>query len=246
MHHLDVVARPLGPDPVAARGAVGNLGRDGLEDWLDVRPRVGIAAGHDRGALECPFFAAGDARADIKQSLGFQFARTAGGVGKMRVAAVDQNVARLEQRGQLVDHVIDRKPRLDHDHDLPRRLERRDQVHDRMRADDLLPLGSSLDERVDLGGRTIEHGDGESVALHVQDEVFTHHGQADQADVGGLRGVRHVRVLMRRFRGSFHQTGLYQRTSPISTVGRDRKSWSDKDTHFHGGRSGNSLSNRST
>ena len=98
VHHLDVMAGPFGPDPVAARGAVGHLGGDGLEDRLDVRPGLGIAARHDRRALERPLFAARDAGADKEQPLGFQVPGAAGRVGEVRVAAVDQDVARLEQR----------------------------------------------------------------------------------------------------------------------------------------------------
>ena len=52
-----------------------------------------------------------------------------------------------------------------------------------------LPLAAAVDEVVDLRGGAVEDGDGEAVALHVQDEVLAHHGQADQADVGGLRGA---------------------------------------------------------
>ena len=58
---------PFGPDPIAAGGAVGDLGGDRLEDRLDVRPGVGVAAGHDRGPLERSFLAAGDARADEQE-----------------------------------------------------------------------------------------------------------------------------------------------------------------------------------
>ena len=76
-------------------------------------------------------------------------------------------------------------PGLDHDHDLARPLQRGDEILDGVAADDLLPLASAVDEVVDLGGRAVEDGHGEAVALHVQDEVLAHHGQADQADVGG-------------------------------------------------------------
>ena len=65
----------------------------------------------------------------------------------MRVAAVDEDVARLKKGDQLLDHVVDRGAGLDHDHDLAGRFQGRDQLLDRVRADDLLPLGSTLDER---------------------------------------------------------------------------------------------------
>ena len=73
--------------------------------------------------------------------LAFELARAPGRVGKVRIAAVDQDVAVLKQGHKLVDHLIDRVG-LDHDHDLARRLERRDQLLRRAGPDDLLALGS--------------------------------------------------------------------------------------------------------
>src|SRR5262249_22662775 len=55
-------------------------------------------------------------------------------------------------------------------------------------ADDVLAPGPAARELVHAGGGAVEDGDGEAVALHVQDEVLAHDGQADQADVGGRCG----------------------------------------------------------
>jgi len=68
VHHLDVVAGSVVADPVAARRAVIDLGRDGLENSLHVRPGVGVATRHDRGAVARAFLATGDAGADEEQS----------------------------------------------------------------------------------------------------------------------------------------------------------------------------------
>ena len=69
-------------------------------------------------------------------------------------------------------------------------------------ADDLLSLGPAVDELVDLRRRAVEDGHGVAVALHVQDEVLAHHGQADQADVGGLAAVVAMfAILIRRCAG---------------------------------------------
>ena len=64
VHHLDVVARAILADPVAAGRAVFDLGGDGLEDLLHVRPRCRISAGHDGRAAARAFFAAGNAGTD--------------------------------------------------------------------------------------------------------------------------------------------------------------------------------------
>ena len=111
---------------------------------------AGVAAGHDRRALQGPFLAAGDPRADEEQPLGFQVAGAPGRVGKVRVAAVDQDVARLEQRHQLVDHVDRRRPALTMIMILRGVLSAATSSCDRVRADDLLSLGSPRHEGVDL------------------------------------------------------------------------------------------------
>ena len=64
------------------------------------------------GPFERPFLAAGDAGADEEEALRLQGLGAPGRVGEVGVAAVDQDVARLEQRDQLVDHLIDGGPAL--------------------------------------------------------------------------------------------------------------------------------------
>ena len=175
---------------------------------------VGIAARHDRRALEGPFLAARDARADKEQPLAFRVPGAPGRVGEMRVAAVDQDVARLEQRDQLVDHVVDGRPALTMIMILRGGLSAATSSSTECVPTIFLPLARPVDERVDLGRRAVEHGDGETVALHVQDEVFTHHGQADQADVGGLCALSPcVRVLCGLIRA-----GVISMTSPDCTT----------------------------
>ena len=61
----------------------------------------------------------------------------------------------------------------------------RDQILERVRADDLLPFGPAGHELVDPGGGPVVDGHGVAAALDVQDEVLAHDGQADQADVCG-------------------------------------------------------------
>ena len=110
----------------------------------------------------------------------------------MGIAAVDQDVSRLEQRDQLVDHLINGSAGLHHDHDLAGLLQQRDQLLHRMSADDRLALGPAGQEGVNLRGRAVEHGDGETVAGHVQDQVLAHHGQANQSDVGSRARSAHA------------------------------------------------------
>jgi len=56
-----------------------------------------------------------DARADEEETLGLELVRPADRVGVVRVAAVDDDVALLEVRGQLVDEGVDGLAGLDED-----------------------------------------------------------------------------------------------------------------------------------
>jgi hypothetical protein len=50
-------------------------------------------------------------------------------------------------------------------------------------ADDVFTLGSTVHEVIDFAGCAVEHGNLETVALHVQNQVLTHYGEADQANI---------------------------------------------------------------
>ena len=65
-----------------------------------MRPRRRAAAGHDGRAEARAFLAAGDAGADEQQALALEVLRAADGVREVRVAAVDDDVARLQVRQQ--------------------------------------------------------------------------------------------------------------------------------------------------
>ncbi len=66
--HLDIMARAILAHPVAARGAILDLGGDLLKDLLNVRPGSGRAPRHDAGAVARALLAAGNTCADIEQA----------------------------------------------------------------------------------------------------------------------------------------------------------------------------------
>ena len=193
------MAGAVGAEPFAAGDAI-DLGGDGLEDRLEVRPGFGVAAGHDGGAFERAFLAAGDAGADVEQAaLGGHFA-AADGVGIVAVAAVDQDVAGFEQRTEFADQVVHRFPGADHHHDLARAGESGDEFGDAAAADQVLALAAAADEGGDLLDGAVVARDDEAAAFHVEDEVFAHDGEADDADV----------------RLRFHMGDSFQRLQPSS------------------------------
>ena len=109
-------------------------------------------------------------------------------VGEKRIAAVDDDVAFLHQRREFADDLIDRFAGLDHDHGFARFLERADEFFDRARRLNVFSLGASGSEFVGDFSRAIKNGDGKSLRFHVEDEIFAHHGQADQANITLIRG----------------------------------------------------------
>ena len=114
MDHLDEVPGTVGSDVSYARLAFGNSG-DRLEDRAESFPGFSRTAGHDRWAEQRAFFAAGDPGADeVDSSLAHCLFAT-DGVGKERVAAIDDDVTGLESFGQSIDHGIRAFAGLHHD-----------------------------------------------------------------------------------------------------------------------------------
>ena len=137
VNHLDVVAGAVFAHPVAAGRSVFDLGGDGLEDGFHVRPCGRIAAGHDGWAEARALFAAGDAGADKQNAFCGQIFGAAIGVGKQRVTAVDDDVARFKIGQHMVDRLVNGVARLDHQHDAPRPLEQAGKLLDGVRAHNL-------------------------------------------------------------------------------------------------------------
>ena len=122
MDHLDVVTSTLGADPVAARLAV-RLGGGLLEDLLDVRPRLGVATGHERRAVTGTLLTTGDTRTYEKETFFLKFFGTADRVWVVGVTTIDDDVTRLEMGDELANEVIDSRAGLDEKNDFTRSLE---------------------------------------------------------------------------------------------------------------------------
>ena len=163
-----------------------------LEDGPDVRPRLGVAAGHERRAVARAFLAAGDARADEEDALFLAVLVAAHGVLVERVAAVDDDVAFFEQGREEVDELVDRRAGLHQQHDAARFLEQPDEFLEAVRADDLGALGLVGEKFIDLADGAIVDRDDKAVVVHVEDDVLAHDGQSDEGDVSSLRHKRHA------------------------------------------------------
>ncbi len=101
----------------------------------------------------------------------------------MRVAAVNNDIALFQVRDELVDNLVNGLPRFHKDHDLAGTLEVGGQFFDAVAADDVFVLATAIDEVVDLFDGAVVHRHAESLALHIEHEVFTHDREADEAHV---------------------------------------------------------------
>ena len=168
---------------VAAAGLSVNKRGDLAEDGTDRLPGLLGATGHDGRALERPFLSTGNTGTDIVKTLLLEGFLAALGVGPETVAAVDDDVTFLKQRNELFDDGVHGGTRLHHDHRLAGPCEGSDEFLECLGGNDPLSLGAALRELLGHGRGAVENADGESLALHVEDEVLAHDGEADEADV---------------------------------------------------------------
>ena len=99
-------------------------------------------------------------------------------VVEVRVAAVDDRVARLEVLEQLGDLGLGRVAGRDHDPDGPRRLELRDELLDRERRDRAL-----AGDLLRLLRRPVVGDDLVAVAEQAADHVRAHPAEPDETDL---------------------------------------------------------------
>ena len=101
----------------------------------------------------------------------------------MRVAAINDDVARFEMRHYGVDHVVDGVAGLDHQHHPAGLLERADELFDGVCADDLRALRFVVNEVVYFRNCSVEDSDFVAMVVHIQNQVLSHDRKADQSDV---------------------------------------------------------------
>ena len=83
------------------------------------------------------FLSSRNTRADEEKALGLELLRAADRVGVVRVTTVNDDVALLEVRYELLDESVDSRTGLDEEDDLARALELRNKLLNRVRALDL-------------------------------------------------------------------------------------------------------------
>ncbi len=178
VHHFDVVTGAVGSHVTAAGLALGDS-RDLRVDGSDRLPAFLRAAGHDGRALERALFTAADADAEEMNALLLEVLFAALGISPKGIATVDDDVARLEERDELLDHGVHRRTGLYHDLGLARTGEGGDKLFERASRDDVLPLRAASSEFFRDRRRPIIDADAKALAFHVENEILAHDGEAD-------------------------------------------------------------------
>ena len=119
----------------------------------------------------------------MKRNFPCPLQRAALGIGEKGIAAVDDDVVRIDELAQLGEHGIDRRAGFDHDDDAARLLQRFDEPGDRLSADDIEPDGAVFQEVLGAGPGAVVNGDGVAIALDVERQVFAHDRQSDDTRV---------------------------------------------------------------
>ena len=193
--HFDIVSGTGFPDPFAAGDIVvgANFGADFLEHIFDVRPCFGVSTGHDAGAFEGSFFAAGDTGADEAKAFCGELFVSAVGIDVVGVATVDDDVAFGEERLELIDDGVNGGPGLYHDHNATWGGEAVYEVLEGIVAADAVGC-AGFDDTWGAGGKAAQEfvggfrgavidTDGKTFVGHIHDKVLAHDGEADETDI---------------------------------------------------------------
>ena len=124
--------------------------------------------------------AAGDACVGKFDAQWLQHCGAADGVFVLAVGAVDQQIAGLQMRFDLLDHVFGDLPAGQHQPDDTRALQAAHEFADRSGAVGLDFMGDGLCER----GVLVEHGDFLALLCQAARHVAAHFSEADEGKVG--------------------------------------------------------------
>jgi hypothetical protein len=130
------------------------------------------AARHEARAVEGAFFPAAHPHADKVDPSRLQGRGAPVGVAVERIAPIDEDVARLQQRFELVDESIHRWACLDHDQDSAGPIHLLHQLRQAVGGGNLFALGSPLDELLGFGAGAVVDNNWKAVAFDVEGQVF--------------------------------------------------------------------------
>lgn len=122
MNHLDVVSSSLISNPLATWLSV-RLGRDGLEDVLDVRPRSLVSSWHDGWSVTGTLLASRNTGTDKVDALLGEVLGAAGGVWVVGVTSINNDIALLKVWEESLNEVVDWLSGHDEKHDTAWGLE---------------------------------------------------------------------------------------------------------------------------
>jgi len=182
VHHLDVVTSTIITDPFTARLTIA-LGSNVLEDVLDEWPGLLVSTGHQRRTVSGTFLTTGNTGTDESDTLASQVFCSAVGIGEMRVAAINDDVAFLTVGEECLDEVVDWLTSHDEEHHTAGLLQLTNELFNRVGAFDRFSLCLVCQEVVNFGDGSVEGNDIVSVVSRVQDQVLAHDGQANEAEI---------------------------------------------------------------
>ena len=182
MHHLDVMARRSGAQ-VSNAGFPLDLCRHSLEDGPHGLVSLGRSSRHHAGPVPGSGLPARYADPQVLHAALRKGGRPPVGVCEVGVAPVDDDVPGLEQGRQLVQDRIHRFAGAHHQHDAARGAQPRQQLFEGAGPTHALARTQPRHELVGDRLCAVEHGHAEALVGHVEDEVLTHHPQADEADI---------------------------------------------------------------
>ena len=188
VHHLHIMTGTARTYPLATRTTVFGTGCNTLQHRLYEGPCLLSTARHDGCAMQCTFFASGNAATYKIHSFLIQFLYPALRILKIRVSTIDYNITFMQQGKQSACHFVYCRPCLHHEKYDFRSLQCIYKFLQSLRTDNAFALRTLSYEIINYmfffaGNCAIPHSYFPSFTCQVQGQILPHHSQSDQSDI---------------------------------------------------------------
>ena len=185
MNHLDEVPGAVRTDVGGAGDAI-DLGCNVLKDRPQGFVKLRCTAGHDRRSVERTLFSPGHTHTNEVDTRLTQRQLPAHSVWEVSVSGVNNNVARLQERNQLVDDGVGCDTGLNHGNDCSRALQRLDKLFHRRRRHKLALVPVVLNQRLGARIGAVVNRRHIAVPRNIARQVATHNCQTCDPNLGLL------------------------------------------------------------